>query len=122
MLLISGAGGGVMPALHKHGWIQMALIVGLACVLAFGVFLLSAAPGGAPGSRPPNPFANARWYINPASNAQRQAAAWRATRPADAALMDQIARQPSAEWLGEWSGEIQAAVDQRVTAITAAGA
>ena len=71
---------------------------------------------------PANPFAGARWYIDPASNAQRQADAWRASRPADAAAMDKIAGQPQADWWGEWAGDIQKAVAARVATITAAGA
>src|SRR5689334_2130424 len=37
-----------------------------------------------------NPFAGARWYIDPQSPAAEQAAAWRGTRPEDAAEMDKI--------------------------------
>ena len=69
-----------------------------------------------------NPFAGARWFVDPSSNAHRQADAWRSSRPADAAQMDKIAGQPQADWFGEWSGDIQSAVSNRVTQITAAGA
>ncbi|HEX6711765.1 MAG TPA: glycoside hydrolase family 6 protein [Thermoleophilaceae bacterium] len=70
----------------------------------------------------PNPFAGAKWFVDPASNARRQADAWRLTRPADAAQMDKIAGQPQADWFGDWSGDIQPAVSARVGQITAAGA
>lgn len=63
-----------------------------------------------------------KWYADPNSNAAGQAAAWRASRPADAAQMDKIAAQPQADWFGEWSGDIRKAVDGRVTTINAAGA
>jgi endoglucanase len=69
-----------------------------------------------------NPFAGARWYIDPNSNARRQANAWRSSRPADAAQMDKIAAQPQADWMGEWSGNVRSAVSGRVAAIRAAGA
>ena len=32
-----------------------------------------------------NPFAGAKWFVDPSSNARTQASAWRLTRPADAA-------------------------------------
>ena len=69
-----------------------------------------------------NPFAGAKWFIDPNSNAHRQADAWRLSRPADAAQMDKIAGQPQADWFGDWSGDIQSAVSNRVTQVTAAGA
>ena len=69
-----------------------------------------------------NPFARTRWYIDPNSNARRQANAWRSSRPADAAQMDKIAAQPQADWFGEWSGDVRSAVSGRVAAIRAARA
>jgi endoglucanase len=69
-----------------------------------------------------NPFAGARWYVDPNSNARRQANAWRSSRPADAAQMDKIAAQPQADWFGEWSGNVRSAVSRRVATIRAAGA
>jgi endoglucanase len=66
---------------------------------------------------------NVSWYVNPDSNARRQADLWRPTRPADAAQMDKIANTGgSAKWLGDWSGDIMSAVDRAVTTMTAAGA
>ena len=53
-------------------------------------------------------------YVNPSSPARRQADLWRSTRPADAAHMDRIASQPVALWLGEWSGDVRAAVSAAV--------
>ena len=68
------------------------------------------------------PFSGTRLWVDPASPARAQADAWRATRPADAAVMDRLAAQPQADWLGGWSGDVRAAVDRRVSAATAAGA
>jgi endoglucanase len=62
-----------------------------------------------------NPLASVKWFINPDSNAQHQADAWRQSRPADAAVMDMIARQPQADWFGGWSGDIFTAVNNRVS-------
>ena len=68
------------------------------------------------------PFSGKRFYVDPDSPARRQAAAWRSTRPADAALMDKIAAQPTALWVGGWVADPQAAVAARVDAATRAGA
>lgn len=50
-------------------------------------------------------------YVNPSSSAAAQANAWRQTRPADAALMDVLAKQPTATWLGGWNSNVQSDVD-----------
>jgi endoglucanase len=42
----------------------------------------------------------ARIWHNPDSPARRQADAWRSSRPADAMMMDRIASQPIAQWIG----------------------
>jgi endoglucanase len=55
----------------------------------------------------PNPFLNNKLFVDPSMHSVKQAAAWRAQRPEDAALMDKIASQPQAEWLGEWSGAVK---------------
>lgn len=69
-----------------------------------------------------NPFAGAKWFTDPDSNARRQATAWRLSRPADAAQMDKIASQPQADWFGDWNSDVQTAVSNRVTQITSAAA
>src|SRR4051794_20886291 len=74
------------------------------------------------GSTAAAPLAGARLYLDPASDAAKQAAAWRTPRPADAAQMDKIAAQPQARWLGGWSGDIAAATSAATSAATAAGA
>jgi endoglucanase len=67
-------------------------------------------------------LAGTKWYIDPNSNARRQADAWRQSRPADAAAMDKVASQPQADWFGDWSGDIRTAVSSRVSTIASAGA
>jgi len=62
----------------------------------------------------PNPFRNNKLYVDPSMHSVRQAAAWRGQRPEDAALMDKIASQPQAEWLGEWSGAVKLFVKQKM--------
>jgi endoglucanase len=52
----------------------------------------------------------ARVWQNPDSPARRQADSWRNSRPADATLMDRIASQPVAEWIGGWTGDVRSHV------------
>jgi endoglucanase len=71
----------------------------------------------------PSPLAGAKLYVDPSTPASKQAAAWRSTRPADAALMEKIAARPLAMWLGDWMGTEPYAEVARLTAkVTAAGA
>lgn len=63
--------------------------------------------------------AGARLYVNPGTHAARQAAAWRRSRPSDAALMERIASQPQATWFGGWNRDIRADVNGVVTAAAA---
>ena len=67
-----------------------------------------------------NLFSGARLFVDPASAAKRQADAWRKTRPADAALMDRIAAQPLAQWMGGWNVDIGRDVANAVSRITGA--
>ena len=69
-----------------------------------------------------NLFSGARLYVDPASAAKQQADAWRRSRPADAALMDKIAAQPVAQWLGGWNVDIGRDVASAVSRITGAKA
>ena len=55
-------------------------------------------------------------YVDPDSAAREQADAWRDTRPSDAQLMDKIASQPQAFWLGAWSGDVRETASAIVTA------
>src|SRR3954454_17302633 len=82
------------------------------------------------GSTAAAPLAGARLYLDPASDAAKQAAAWRTSRPADAAQMDKIAAQSQARWLGGGgggdgappAGAPAAAPPPATSAATAAGA
>lgn len=87
-----------------------------ACALTLALALPAAATGEG------NPFAGARLFVDPESNAARQADEWRLTRPLDAAAMDRIARQPQADWFGDWNRRIEAATRARVARIRREGA
>lgn len=69
-----------------------------------------------------NLFSSAKMYVNPFSPAKKQADAWRRSRPTDAALMDKIANQPIAQWMGEWNSNIGGDVRDAVSRITGAKA
>jgi endoglucanase len=73
-------------------------------------------------ARGPSPFASGRIYRARRGPARTQARAWRHDRPADAALMDHIAQQPAALWLGDWNPDVRAAAARRVRAARAARA
>ena len=51
-------------------------------------------------------------YVDPDTNAARQAKAWRKNRPEDALLMDVLAAQPTAKWFGDWSQDLYKEVRQ----------
>lgn len=55
-----------------------------------------------------NPLSGISLYVDPNSNAKRQADIWRKNRSADAAQMDKIAGQSAAKWLGDWNADIYA--------------
>jgi endoglucanase len=69
-----------------------------------------------------DPFADARLYVAPHSDARRQAKAWRKTRPDAARAMRAMARQPQADWFGDWTEHLRRTVRDRVARITRAGA
>jgi len=62
-----------------------------------------------------NPLAGARLFVDPGSNAARQVAEWRATRPEDAAQMEKIASTSQADW---FVGDSGAAFRREVAART----
>jgi endoglucanase len=57
-----------------------------------------------------NPLARMPLYVDPHNRARAQAARWRASRPADAALLERIGREPHAMWVGGWYDDVQATV------------
>ena len=54
-----------------------------------------------------NRLSGMKLFVSPESPARRQADAWRRSRPQDAAIMEQIARQPVAKWMGNWNGDVR---------------
>lgn len=64
---------------------------------------------------------NSGLYVDPNSNAKRQANEWRSSRPSDAGAMDILASTPTATWIGNWNGDVQGDVKKLVDASTAQG-
>lgn len=69
-----------------------------------------------------NPLSGVKFFINPNSNAKRQADLWRSSRPQDAYQMDKIASNPEVTWLGGWSGDVGAAVTEKINQAKSQGA
>jgi endoglucanase len=69
-----------------------------------------------------NRLAGMKLFVNTESPAQRQANEWRRSRPADAALMERIASQPVAKWMGNWNSDIRRDVASYVTRASQQGA
>lgn len=95
-----------MRSLH---WLTALALVGTACSAQRPD--IAAVPTHTPG---PNPFVGSKLYVDPSMASVQQAKAWRGQRPDDAALLDKIASQPQAEWLGEWSGAVKLFVRQKM--------
>jgi endoglucanase len=55
-------------------------------------------------------------YVDPTNHGTDQAAIWRNSDPAGASRMDVLAAQPSALWVGDWSGDVTATVDNAMNA------
>lgn len=68
-----------------------------------------------------NRMAGIRLFVNADSPARRQADAWRSSRPADADMMDRIAQQPVAQWMGNWNHDIRADVARVMSRASGAG-
>ncbi len=60
-------------------------------------------------------------YVDPNSNAEKQALTWASSRPADAAIMQKMAAVPSASWFGGWNANVQADSAALVSKAVAAG-
>ncbi|HUG54653.1 MAG TPA: glycoside hydrolase family 6 protein [Vicinamibacteria bacterium] len=115
--------GGARDAAAYRRWIQAFAKVVLSAILALGAppHVRVAAQGSAAADAS-NPLAGKRFYVDPNSDARRQAETWKKSRPADAELVAQIANQPVAKWWGGWVRDIGREVSQAAATITRAGA
>jgi endoglucanase len=71
---------------------------------------------------PPKPtknlFVGAKLWVNPKTQAASKAAQLRSTAPEEATIVERIASQPTAVWLGEWSGNVKQTVASIVRTTT----
>lgn len=74
------------------------------------------------GTASPNPISGEKLFVDPASNARRQADSWRTSRSQDARAIDVIAQQPQAFWINEWAGNPRNAVKKIVSQVGRADA
>ena len=81
----------------------------------------SRAATGSTTFRSGNPFAGERLYVDPDSNPAKQVRAWRDSRPSDAALMNKIASQPMAIWMGDWDTDPASTARDITSAARSAG-
>lgn len=86
-----------------------------------GVILEGLLRVGAAPAVPASPLSGGVLYAEPQGSARTQAHAWSGSRPDDAELIDRIAAQPQALWLGEWRSDVRATVARRVGRARAAG-
>lgn len=86
-------------------------------------------PDDAPITDPPappkpsgNPLVGSKLFVDPESLAMLQANKLRKSEPEKAAILDRIAQQPQALWMGEWNSNIFRAVEHFVDRAKAEGA
>src|SRR6478735_5967458 len=79
-----------------------------------------------PATQPPkatgNPLQGVKLWVDPNSNAMLRANSIRAKEPEKAAILDKIAKQPQALWLGEWNSNIYRTVEYNIEQAKAEGA
>lgn len=93
-------------------------------VLLVTVLLVATVVAPATATTDADPFEGTDWFVDPASNAAREADRLRPTDPTRAALFDRIAAHPQADWFGDWipPGDVTDAVTRRTATIRHAGA
>ena len=65
-----------------------------------------------------NPLKGAKLFVDPESSVMGTANHLRKTDPEKAALLDKIAKQPQALWMGEWNKNVYRAVDHLISRAT----
>lgn len=70
------------------------------------IALLALAAPAQAGDQRHDPFRGAKLAVIPDSDAAKQVALWRTSRPHDARELEKIAREPWAEWLGDWLPDV----------------
>lgn len=68
-----------------------------------------------------NPFVAAKWWVDPYGSAHLQSLRAKKTDPELSALLDKIARHGGADWIGEWTPNIENWISKRVTLLGKSG-
>jgi endoglucanase len=68
-----------------------------------------------------NPFVGAKWWSDPMGTPRLQALRMKKTDPDGAALLEKIADRGGADWIGEWTPNVERWVRDRVAKVTKAG-
>lgn len=99
----------------RTGTLLLAVLLAVASLVVAGPAATAASTG---------PFATATWFVDPGSNAAREAERLRPASPDRAALFDRIATRPQADWFGDWvpTADLRDAVAARTSQIRGAGA
>jgi endoglucanase len=107
-------------------WRALALPLALLLISALVVGPPSGASASDAGTAESHdPFAGRELYVDPDSNARREAAVARADDDEERArLLDRVGDHPQADWIGDWfsTGQVREIVDARVSQITQVGA
>ncbi|MBA3672064.1 MAG: hypothetical protein H0W68_08605, partial [Gemmatimonadaceae bacterium] len=88
---------------------------GMLAMVVLGVALVAVAPlRAALVQQGDNPLRGRQLYVNPNSNARRQADEWQRSRADDAELMRRMAAQPVATWMGDWNRDPRRDIDNTI--------
>jgi len=105
----------------RSGRGSRATIGGLIAALLLAVVMQGFGVGGARAAAG-DPFEGIKWYADPDSPVQKQANAWRGSRPGDAALLDVVAGQQSVDWVvAAQTGFLEQYINQRLDLFARAG-
>jgi endoglucanase len=80
--------------------------------------------GSAPrlGASMGNPLTGAVFFVDAESKAAKQVESWKGSRPEEAKQLQKIARQPQADWFGDWNKDPERDVESRMRKIRSADA
>jgi len=111
----------------RAGVVMLAMMFVAACSDAVAPPFADSAGGDvslppSPGTPVANPLSGRALWVPSYSRARITANEWRATRPDDAAVMDKVAAQAQAQWIGNWNTDVRGDVDRVVTTAMGAGA
>lgn len=93
----------------------------LVAPLALGAGLIGGRTPGL-GASMGNPLTGAVFFVDADSKAAKQVAQWKGSRPAEAKQLEKIAKQPQADWFGDWNHDPKRDVENRLRAVRSADA